>query len=278
MAKKNSEPKQNLENLDTGCESVIEESNATPEFSLSIDLPEVSEVDESNYHDSEYGSITESNADDSAENEQKSDTVIGENNPNAVALHEERERSRGIKDDKGREYDPSLHVFPPEKTASGIWKKIPKSQRVVNDSGEVILPTQSNASIKRQAEKVAGWYDNLHLMLFGAEAKATNEQLADLSKSFESYLQESGGIELPPYLDVLFTCVTHSTEVVKRPSVFERLQGRLACWTIKRQFKKLLKEKKISQGQFDQAAHYLSQGLTAFNSWQQSMHVNKGDK
>ena len=261
---------------------VVSESESP--IKLSMELPEVSEVS-TEYHDDEFlanSEKPEENQGVTDNNENKSDTVIGEKNSGSsdstIVLDEEREKVRGIKDDKGKAYDPALHVFPPEKTPSGIWKKLPKSQRGVNKEGKETLPTKTNASVRKSAEKFAQLYDSAHILFFGEDGKADTKQISKLSDSFERYFQEAGSIDLPPHLDVLFTCVTHSTEICKRPTVTERIKGKLAVWAVKKQLKKAFKNEQISEGQFAEAKAHLSQGVEHFNRWQNSLRNINGEK
>ena len=247
-------------------------ASETP-FTLSMELPEATEVSQS-YHDDEF--IT--NLEDSEQNQDVSETsnnpsdhvTVESNSESSILLDEEREKARGIKDDKGKEFDPSIHVFPPEKTPSGIWKKLPKSKRK-NDDGKEVLPTVTNATIKRSAEKAANLYDTAHILAFGEDGKADAKQLGKLSESFERFFQEKGAIDLPPHLDLIVTCISHSTEVCKRPTVTERIKGKLAIWTVKRQFKKLLKSEQITEAQFAEAKGHLAQGMEHFTKWQDSL-------
>ena len=211
------------------------EVSHTSEIPTDFELPQVTEQSQE-YHDSEINDIGKNTSfndsgDESHSQNHDENSGLETSSESPIFMEDEREKSRGIKDDKGKPYDPAMHVFPPEKTPSGIWKKLPKSQREKKDveTGKTILPADTNIKCRRDAEKSAHFYDTIHVMLFGEEGKAKNEQLAALTDSFERFYQENGALNIPPHWELAVTCLDHTTEIVKRPSIFERVQ----VWGIK---------------------------------------------
>lgn len=225
MSKKSSESKNEDQN--------IEISNHENFDILNFETPEISSQSEA-YHDSdELAKISDSaalpgqeSADSDTDDIERDAVTLSRNDEAATFLEDEREKARGLLDDKEKPYDPAMHVFPPEKTPSGIWKKLPKSQREKKDpeTGKTVLPTKTNLSCRRDAEKSARFYDTIHCVVFGAEAKATSEQVGALTDSFERFYQENGAIEIPPHVELALTCLDHTTEIIKRPSVTEKFK------------------------------------------------------
>ena len=207
------------------------ETSHVSDIPQAFDLPEVSTQSEA-YHDDEEISINEESLGDSVDaesspengTENSAESVHSAESP--IYMENEREKSRGIKDEKGKPFDPSMHNFPPEKTASGIWKKLPKSKRekVDPENGKTILPADTNIKCLRDAEKSARFYDTAHVMLFGAEAKGDKNQISALTESFEKFYQENGAVEIPAHWELAITCLDHTTEIIKRPTIFERVQ------------------------------------------------------
>jgi hypothetical protein len=236
------------ENLET-------ENPQNSDFGLSVELPEVTDTS-TDYHDDEFLQTSENDAEasdtESPEAGALSDSDESSQSPDSgtqYTAEDDREKWRGVEDDKGKPYDPSQHIYPPEKTATGRWKKIPKSQRVKNDEGKEVLPTHSNITCRRDAEKAARFYDTIHCVIFGKDGKATKEQETALTDSFEKYFQENGALDLPPSVELGMTCLDHTTEIIKRPSIFERVQ----MWGVKLYLKfKGVKLEKVAEQNKDE--------------------------
>lgn len=197
-----------------------------------FDLPEITAESES-YHDAEIINSEIDNDDDESFNGDSDELATSQdsvesvsNSESPIYMEDEREKSRGILDDKNKPFDPSVHAYPPEKTPSGIWRKLSKSKRekIDPENGKTILATQSNLSCTRDAEKSSHFYDTVHVLAFGKDAKGTDEQLKALKDSFERFYQENGSLDIPPHWELALTCLDHTTEIIKRPSIFERVQ------------------------------------------------------
>lgn len=139
------------------------------------------------------------------------------------------ESARGLLDDKGAAFDPSLHVYPPEKTAGGKWRRIPKRQREAQqESGEIAEPNSAN---RMEAQKAASIYASLHAVPFPDDFKPTAESFAMLTDAIEQYYNENGAIELPADLNLGLVMAQYTAEIAQRESNIEKVKrwGR-AAW------------------------------------------------
>lgn len=125
---------------------------------------------------------------------------------------------RGLLDDKGVQFDPALHLQPPEKTRTGRWKKIPKAQR---EAGETVEP---NAAFRKQAQNFANLYGSLHVTVFGSDGQIDKQALAPLVDSLENYFIEEGLSELSPKAQVILGAFNYSSVICSRKPNAEKLK------------------------------------------------------
>lgn len=177
---------------------------------LKMDLPPVTEkVDDFN---------------DSAETEQ---TGESEQSPDISA--DEVNAARGTLDDKGGAFDPAIHIFPPEKTPGGKWKKKPKAKMPRSDAGAAHAQNTPNASFRREAEAVATNYALLHQLAFGEEAGIKSmSDILPMASAWEAYFAKHGVKEMPPSVAIFITHAAYSMGIVKRPGVAEKFASMLA--------------------------------------------------
>lgn len=149
------------------------------------------------------------------------------------------ERVRGTLDDKGVAFDPALHSYPPEKTAGGKWRRIPKAQREGIPEAQQIPP---NAANRMEAQKMAFLYAGSHTIFFGAKGGAINpDEILPLVDATERYFNENGVIKTPPALDLALSAGVYSLTVSQRPSNVEKTAAFFS--KIKGWFKSLKKPK-----------------------------------
>lgn len=175
---------------------------------------------------------------DEPENETPEQSETGE----SVEYNEidEAEKYRGTPDDKGKPYDPMIHVFPPEKTATGRWKKIPKSKLA-----DKVKETEPNISYRREAEKMANLYAAIHQIPFGNDGKPTSrDDLLPLVDSWERYMMENGKTEIPAGLDLAITSGLYTFEICQREPNRKKLKDWFAPLLEKIGFGKKKREKK----------------------------------
>lgn len=159
-------------------------------------------------------------------------------NPDAV---------RGTPDDKGKPFDPTLHVFPPEKTATGRWKKIPKSERPERSDAEQMATP--NAAYRREAAKVATMYAQLHTLALGPDAGILSEQdLVPMIDAWEAKYNEDGLKQMSPNLQIALTSFLYTLGVTQRPTIKERLTN---LWYKLRKKKKPQKPEKAKADEID---------------------------
>lgn len=195
---------------------------------LDMELPPVSE--KIVYHDDDKGEIIDGSDGES------------DNHNFDESTEEQTNEYRGLKDDKGVAFDPSLHSTPPEKTPSGRWKKIPKREREkLAGSGVDIEP---NATNRMEAQKAASIYASLHGLPFPSDCAPNPDNFKMLTDSIEQYYNENGAIELSAGLNLLLSCGMYSQEVATRPTNFDKVKGwfkKGGDWFKKRKDKKAVK-------------------------------------
>lgn len=191
---------------------------------LKMDLPPVTEkVDDFN---------------DSAETEQ-----TGESEQTPEVNADEVNAARGTLDDKGGAFDPALHVYPPEKTPGGKWKKKPKAKMPRSDAGAAQAQQTPNSTYRREAEALATNYALVHQLAFGEEAGIKSmADLLPMVSAWEAYFAKKGVREIPPEVAVFITHSAYSMGIVKRPGVAEKFASMMA--PIKKFFGFKTKEKK----------------------------------
>lgn len=222
-------------------ETSTTQSEGNSDF-FDMELPPVSEKsddyisDEPEPQDAEEG-ITEYGEESTPEGEKLGDTPNG-----AEAL-------RGTLDDKNGAYDPALHIFPPEKTPAGKWRRIPKKQREKMEQ-ENTAP-EPNASTRLEAQKMAGIYAMAHTLVWGIEdTKPDDQHFLMLVDSIEQHFNENGAVEIPSGINVLLSAGMYTKEIADREknisktkkmfnSVFNFLKS-----PFKRKNKKVIKEDK----------------------------------
>ncbi|MEG9862954.1 MAG: hypothetical protein V6Z82_06975 [Flavobacteriales bacterium] len=162
------------------------------------------------------------------------------------------EEYRGVKDEKGNPFDPALHVFPPEKTAGGKWRRIPKKERdkrlTTGQTSEGIEAPESNASNRLDAQKMAAMYAGLHSSIYGVEnARPNPAYFNDLTDSIEQYFNEHGSIELPASVQLIMSAGLYSHEISTRESNIQKTRNLIGgiFGKIKGLFKR--KEKKVDE-------------------------------
>lgn len=144
------------------------------------------------------------------------------------------DKYRGMLDDKCGEFDPSLHVAPPEKTPSGRWKRIPKRERKKRD-GNADEKIEPNAEAKQEAQKMALIYGALHSIPYGAGGAIEKTEIVVLADSIERYFNANGITQTPPSLDVILSAGLYSLGVSQRPSNIEKTKAyfaRLKKWFV----------------------------------------------
>lgn len=176
---------------------------------LAMELPPVSE--KIVYHDDDKGEIIDV-GDDAADNHNFDESA-----------EEPTNEYRGLKDDKGIAFDPTLHSAPPEKTPSGRWKKIPKREREkLAGSGVDIEP---NATNRMEAQKAASIYASLHGLPFPTDCAPNPDNFKMLTDSIEQYYNENGAIELSAGLNLLLSCGMYTQEVATRQSNLDKVKN-----------------------------------------------------
>lgn len=124
----------------------------------------------------------------------------------------EAEKYRGNPDGKGKPYDPLIHFYPPEQTATGRWKKLPKSETQKKAS-----ETESNAGYRNEAQKLALLWAQLHQIPFGAHGALDNmNSLIPMIDDLERYMLENGKTDIPAGLSVLISTSLYSLGVCQR--------------------------------------------------------------
>lgn len=162
------------------------------------------------------------------------------------------EEYRGVKDEKGNPFDPALHVFPPEKTAGGKWRRIPKKERdqrlATGQTSEGVDAPESNAGNRLDAQKMAALYAGVHSTIYGAEnARPNPVYFNDLTDSIEQYFNEHGSIELPASVQLVMSAGLYSHEISTRESNIQKTRNLIGgiLGKIKGMFKR--KEKKADE-------------------------------
>ena len=130
---------------------------------------------------------------------------------------------RGMLDDKGVSFDPTIHTAPPEKTPSGRWKRIPKNQREKISSGDVEI--EPNASNRKEAQKAALMYASLHGLIFPEDCAPNPDNLTSLIDSVEQYYNENGAIELPAGVNLAMAAGMYSQEIATRPTNLQKVKN-----------------------------------------------------
>lgn len=211
-------------NNDPITKPIVKEETKNP--FLDMELPPVSE--QVVYHDDDKGEII-----DSSDREP--------DNHNFDELDAEKANDyRGLKDDKGVAFDPSLHSAPPEKTPSGRWKKIPKREREKRtENGEQI---ECNASNRMEAQKAASIYASLHGIPFPTDCAPNPDNFKMLTDSIEQYYNENGAVEMSAGLNLLLSCGMYTQEVATRQTNLDKVKGwfkKCSAWAKNRRDKKV---------------------------------------
>ena len=114
---------------------------------------------------------------------------------------------RGTFDEKGKEYDPSIHAYPPKITPGGRWSRASKRGAKTE---------KPNAAFSHAAQQYAMLYGNAHVSLFGADGSIDKENLVPLVEAVEAYMIENGISELDPKWQVLLAAGNYSTVICTR--------------------------------------------------------------
>lgn len=180
----------------------IETKHETKKTLLSFELPEVSEQT-SDFIDS-----------DEEQAQPENETVFTQ-----VEEQEETDQFRGLMDEKGNAFDPTIHKTPPEKTPTGRWKRLSKTQK------QQTTQKESNAVYAKAAQNAAVSYANLHVSLFGKEGYIEKDALPMLSDALEAYFIENGVEEFDPKWQVLIAAGNYSTIVCTREKNADKLKA-----------------------------------------------------
>jgi hypothetical protein len=143
------------------------------------------------------------------------------------------DKYRGMLDSSGNSYDPERHLYPPEKTRTGRWRKLPRAQLAQKAAEGGEAPGETAANIRGEAQKLATLYATAHLIPFGSGGAIKSPELVPLIDAYERFMLVHGVIETPPGLDAALTSFTYSATVAQRPGNIERVKnwgGRLWQW------------------------------------------------
>jgi hypothetical protein len=197
---------------------------------FTMELPPVTQTD-TTYID---GDIPAPISDDNFEPEK-----VEQNSEGAESL-------RGTLDEKGTAFDPSMHLFPAEKTASGKWRRISKTQREQQSTIEVA--DNSNANVRLQAQKAAALYAGAHGLIYGVEAAPTDKAFyVGLVDSLEQYMLINGTVDIPPSLDLALSMGMFTHNVATKPTNIEHTKSIFTnSWSwIKEKYNSLKKKPKL---------------------------------
>ena len=141
------------------------------------------------------------------------------------------EQFRGTRSTNGRDsYDPSVHLFPPEETATGRWRKIPGRKRDETRArlaadGIGALDEMPNAAYRKEAQKYAELYGNSHSLFFGTDGRIeSRDELTPMIDAIEGYLSEHGYSSMPAGWSVALTCASYTVGVCTRESNAEKVK------------------------------------------------------
>ena len=136
---------------------------------------------------------------------------------------ETADTARGLRSEKGEEFDPSQHVYPPKQTLGGKWRKKRKTQI---ESEEIT----SNVAYQVEAQKLAMLYAEAHRLPFGeGGAVKSKNDLIPLGDALQQYMSENGLKEIPPILQVLLTGLSYTSGVVQR----EENEEKVSKWKLR---------------------------------------------
>lgn len=134
------------------------------------------------------------------------------------------EKYRGQLDQHGNVYNPERHRYPPEKTATGRWRKHP---RKTLEAKTLDGPDVTPADIRAEAQKLAMLYGSLHLIPFGADGAVKAPELVPLIDAYERYMMAHGAVHTPPSLDAVLSSAAYTAGVAQRPGNIDKAKN----WT-----------------------------------------------
>lgn len=130
---------------------------------------------------------------------------------------------RGTLDEKGKEFDPSLHRYPPELTATGRWRKLPKNEQ--RRAPDEQLDT-NNAAYLREGEKMARLYADLHQIPFGPDGGLLDKSdLLQMRDAWAAKYAEDGLQQMAPIWQIILSSGLYTLGVVQRPTIWERVRA-----------------------------------------------------
>ena len=151
----------------------------------------------------------------------------------------------GRLDDKGRPFDPNIHVSPAEKTPTGRWRKKPR---------EKIAKKELDTDIRAEAQKIAFLYAGLHVMIFGEDGAIDESGVVSLTNSYERLMAEKGIIQTPPILDVILASAIYTSSIIMRPNNAKKTKGffiglwtKLKLWLSKAKIKPKMKKETVKE-------------------------------
>lgn len=188
---------------------------------IKFSLPAVTEIGEDFIRaetDEEDSELTDSEIPE----ELNPETDLENHDPNSFA---------GRLDDKGRPFDPNIHISPAEKTPTGRWRKKPKDR---------INKKETVSDIRAEAQKLAFLYAGLHVVIFGEDGSIDETGVVSLTNSYERLMAEKGIINTPPVFDVILASIIYTSSIVMRPKNAQKAKGFFAkIWLkIRHYFKK----------------------------------------
>lgn len=150
------------------------------------------------------------------------DTSNSANNDQFAQDEQARKRAeyRGMLDEKGKQFDPSIHLEPPELTPTGRWKRIPKAKRESMANNEEQI--EANINYRKEAQKSALIYATLHAIPFPGDSKPQPEVFNGLVDSIERYYMEKCIKESPVEIDLIMSMGIYTQNIVTRPSNWEK--------------------------------------------------------
>lgn len=247
-------PDESVSKKDASISSVekgASEKPDTPSDFLNMGLPHVSE--QSVYQSGEADASASEGLDNAGESVPSPDEAERLKSEQAAARAREAEQYRGLRDDNGREFDPSIHVVPPEKTPTGRWKrKGKKQQQKQAENGE--QETTSNIDYRKEAQKAAILYASLHAIPFPTDSKPNPQQFSMLTDAIEQYYMAEGIQEIPPSINLLLSAGMYSQEIVTRPTNLEKCKKFFSKWVDKFRYAKD-RQNKRKNGERIEALH-----------------------
>lgn len=134
-------------------------------------------------------------------------------------------------------FDPALHVYPPEKTARGTWRKLRRGQAnnldALNPSpsefDDAAAESQPGESPAQAAENVCATFFAIAPALLGGEWEPTTEERAAVQTALTRYYAANGSIDLPPGLALILAVGTYALPRAMAMPAVQRLYTKAAA-------------------------------------------------